>query len=693
MGMLIVGVLLTACAEEHAPPPDNAVEAGLPDVKGFTGAHTRIVWVQDMGDGEDFYGQGDHLRLMGFDSQDGQGERPILPDIGHYAKPVISPKGDQVLFSDRNTGKIFIVNWDGSNLREIGQGRTLTTWMDRSSDREWVYAGRNQGQKEREHGLVVRFSLDDPEHAETVWDSTYVNENNFLLSADGTHASVNTPHGMGIADLSTGQWEKYGEGCWTNLAPDNSYLLWIFEGSHRKASIFEPQTHERRSVAVNGAPGIDGHRVFHPRWSNHRQFFAVTGPFREGIRGGGQDVEIYLGRFNADITEVEDWLRITHNDHADFYPDVWIAPDLAEASTSSQQKTLQASNDSARGRRSSWPENQQGLLFLWDNRGAQNEVVSDKSGKSRFFTLEAKGLARYGRFLEMIPQGGYFALEQTVAQDVLTDLAKASSWSLEALITPDTSQLNQFGIIAALVNAQTDHLISLVQDGSDLVLHLHGPDAQDDREGKAFALGQMQPGQALHVLVSFGKDAVSAYLNGVSAEKTQVTTNLRKTQDNGVFFGNTPSTRMPWQGGLESVAIYSREVGAAEALRNYTSLQSKLAHRQKAPEVVVQARLTESTPLPSVERIAPYRRALATNIYVIENVLQGEMPEISPGNSILAAHWVIMDEQILPGASRSEGQAFTMRLQRMEDRPELEGEWLGMDVSDVLLPLFYDVES
>ena len=71
--------------------------------------------------------------------------------------------------------------------------------------------------------------------------------------------------------------------------------------------------------------------VYHPRWSNHPRFLAVTGPYRVGgggnrIRGGGQGVEIYLGRFSPDHRRVEAWVQITANDSADFYPDVWIDP-------------------------------------------------------------------------------------------------------------------------------------------------------------------------------------------------------------------------------------------------------------------------------------------------------------------------------------------------------------------------------
>ncbi len=78
-------------------------------------------------------------------------------------------------------------------------------------------------------------------------------------------------------------------------------------------------------------PGIDGFEVYHPQWSNHPRFLTMTGPYSVGdgdnkIYGGGNGVEIYVGRFSPDHTRVEAWVRVTANDAPDFFPDVWIDP-------------------------------------------------------------------------------------------------------------------------------------------------------------------------------------------------------------------------------------------------------------------------------------------------------------------------------------------------------------------------------
>ncbi|MGH9462564.1 MAG: hypothetical protein ACRD1X_15220, partial [Vicinamibacteria bacterium] len=110
-------------------------------------------------------------------------------------------------------------------------------------------------------------------------------------------------------------------------------MLWIFDGAHRNLTIVDSDNRkERWKVSIHSAPGIDGYEIYHPRWSNHPRFLAITGPYTVGteankIRGGGEQVEIHVGRFATDFSSVERWVQVSHNERADFYPDVWIDPD------------------------------------------------------------------------------------------------------------------------------------------------------------------------------------------------------------------------------------------------------------------------------------------------------------------------------------------------------------------------------
>jgi hypothetical protein len=298
----------------------------------LAGSRLRVVWVQDMGDGRDVDTVGSHLRLMGLDTGDGKGERVIL-GTGNYAKPLIAPRGDRVVYTDRIRKKVYVVNWDGSGLRELFGGVGLALWQDPRDGREWVYYGFEEMQKGGwTCPAVYRTLLDRPGAGEPVWNKAPVNVDSFQLSEDGRMAGGNFPWPEGgVAELPNKSIKILTKGCWPAFATvKGKPFYWIFDGSHRNLTIFELQNNKRWQVSINGAPGIDGHEVYHPRWSNDPRVMAMTGPYKMGsggnlIAGGGPAVEIYVGRFNADLTAIESWWQATRNERADFFPDVWVA--------------------------------------------------------------------------------------------------------------------------------------------------------------------------------------------------------------------------------------------------------------------------------------------------------------------------------------------------------------------------------
>lgn len=308
--------------------------ADISERGALSGARTRVVWVQDMGDGRDVDTVGSNLRLMGLDTGDGKGERAILGTVGNYAKPLITPRGDRVVYSNRAQKKIYVVNWDGSGLRELSGGFGLAVWRDPQGGREWIYYGFEMM---HEGGwtcpAVYRTLLDRPGAGELVWNRAPVNVDSFQLSADGRMAGGNFPWPEGgVAELPNKSLKTFTKGCWPAFTTvKGNPFYWIFDGAHRNLTIFDLKNNKRWQVRINGAPGIDGHEIYHPRWSNDPRVMAMTGPYKVGsgtnrILAGGREVEIHIGRFNADFTAIESWWQVSKNDRGDFFPDVWVAP-------------------------------------------------------------------------------------------------------------------------------------------------------------------------------------------------------------------------------------------------------------------------------------------------------------------------------------------------------------------------------
>ena len=343
---LLTAVLVVAvgCSRPTPPQPTTSADAQVEvspaahtestpgaaasDTRALTGAHTRLVWVQH--DGSDPFAEGTNLVVMGYDSDDGQGERAIVGQRANYAKPLLTPDGQRVVFSTvraGDDGEMFIVGFDGSGLQSLGPGFALHVQADPAGD--WLYVGT--GHREFHYGTVSRMRLTAPQAREVVWDTTRVNRDTFQVSADGQFAGGLFPWPeAGVANLGTRTAQRLGDGCWTAICQVGAPLFWYFDGAHRNLTFVDVPTDRRWMVPINTAPGFSNPEVYHPRWANHPRFFAMSGPYNQGggnqVRSGGAQVEIHLGRFSADFTRVEAWVQVTRNGAADAYPDVWVAP-------------------------------------------------------------------------------------------------------------------------------------------------------------------------------------------------------------------------------------------------------------------------------------------------------------------------------------------------------------------------------
>ena len=326
----VVPTNTVSAVEPAEPPPPASVR---PAASQTDTPWTRVAWTRDVGDGTDVISFGDRLVLMVQDSRDGRGERVLVEPPSSYAKPLVTPSGAEVVYSIRGEGTVYAIRWDGSQRRRLADGFALAVWPDPHGGDEWVYVGDDEESTDPpSYHSIYRYRLADPSRRELVWNAQPVSGDGFQLSADGRHAGGLFPWPKaGVADLDAGTWEQLGDGCWTAFSVDGPNIFWYFDGAHRTLTLIDIESKQRWQVGINGAPGIDGFEVWHPRWTNDSRFFVMTGPYTVGqrdnkIRGGGNQVEIYLGEFSADFSAVERWRQITHNDAPDFYPDAWIDP-------------------------------------------------------------------------------------------------------------------------------------------------------------------------------------------------------------------------------------------------------------------------------------------------------------------------------------------------------------------------------
>src|SRR5437899_2671484 len=124
----------------------------------------------------------------------GRAERTLLAEVRNYVKPLFTPDGKRVIYSDRYGKDIFVVNWDGTGQRRLGAGFAVEVWADPTGGDTWVYAATQVGKiNSINFKSVKRTKLDGKTRWEPVWDKTEISPDNFQLSADGRHAGGEFP--------------------------------------------------------------------------------------------------------------------------------------------------------------------------------------------------------------------------------------------------------------------------------------------------------------------------------------------------------------------------------------------------------------------------------------------------------------------------------------------------------------------
>jgi hypothetical protein len=639
----------------------------------LTGAHTRVVWMRDVAENRGTRGETEDFQLMGYDSRDGRGVRAILGARGNYFRPLLTPDGRRVVFSKFGAREVWVVDFDGSNLRRVGPGIAAALWADPNTGITWVY-----GSDVARAGPLVRYPLDDPGQVETLWTKTPiipVMPGNLQVSADGLKMAANLPWPVsGVAQLPDGAWAQTGRGCWPAIAPDHSYLSWTFDGRHRNLLMHDPWENRDWKVKISGAPGVDDHEVYHPRWSNHPRFMAMSGPYREGkknkrLGGGGAGVDIHVGRFNEDFTEIEAWANVTGSDRAEFYPDVWVEGGDTYQSKFSRPGAPSPIVPPQPALADNWPGTDSGLVFLWQDNRAGNAMAQEKLGSAALAVAE--GEARFGPDNEMWLQNGSVRVEG-FDERMVAKIKKKEAFTVEFVLT--TADREQFGPrrIITLSDGRSDLAFFAGQNFDKLVFRLRT--SETGPRGHEAEIAALEPGREYHVAVSYARDVLTAYVDG-----RRVLISPQFPGDLGVWpedarllFGDEwEGVNRQWSGLLEGVAIYDRKITDEEAARKAELYRAILAARPERPVETAELELVRRHEPPDLEEISPYRRALVLNLY---RVLDGS-PVADENGEVRVAEWILLDgEEPEANKARQPGTRRTMRLQKFEDHPQLESE-------------------
>jgi VanZ family protein len=142
------------------------------------------------------------------------------------------------------------------------------------------------------------------------------------------------------------------------------------------------------------------------------------------------------------------------------------------------------------------------------------------------------------------------------------------SYSLELLLRPASAE-SYYTILS--IYAPTRPKQFLVRQWTDglLVTHDAGVNRDRTRTIKFDVDHVFRPGRLVLVSISSGSKGTTVYVDGQSAETIPRFTISRSELSGEIVLGTSPVTYHPWLGELQGLAIYSKELTSAEAIRHY----------------------------------------------------------------------------------------------------------------------------
>ena len=700
---LLIGSLthtLVASAQTNSPDP----------VGQFTGAPTRIVWVQDNSPGNrDIQAQGTQLQLMGYDSLDGQHERPLLQARSNYARPLLSPNGRQVIFTDRVRGRVMLLDWGSQQPKTLARGAALCTWHDHLAKTDWVVVGQRIGQAGSYfYRNLTRIRLDNPAVSIPLWSKTRISPDNFQLSRNGRFAAGVFPWpngGLVQLDSPSHSLTHLGKGCWASLAPDNSRLAWVFDGPHRHLKLSAPDDGPKWKVAVGHVARLaktpslpttgPGDEMFHPRWSNHVRFLVLTGPYnRKGpvnaVSGGGPQVEIYLARFHNDFRTIQSAIRISNNSRPDFFPDAWIAngpasqvPDKALVTTQPITKTDVH-----------WPPDVPKLIWAFQDTRRPLQLPANSLRPEITCRARLSGRTRPGRSFQLQLSNGNATISPT-DPGLVAHWNKHHTLTISMLLTVTPANSKRPGVLLAIEppanTAKPDDTRKLQltltpqSDGTRLALSLS--------KTTTLNLANLKPETPTHLVITLDPKGVSLRIDGQPARRltppfTAALNQLHLPPDSQVTWGNNASKLRPCEALISHITVSANVLNNAQSQPLCDAANRVRKSLRPARRVVVRARCVDTSPVPRPTQIAPYRRALVYHHYRIDQVESGKIthPEI------LVAHWAILDGKLQSSRRPTIGRIVRLVIEPISDHAQLDSERQVMEVERIDLPLFLDVQ-
>jgi hypothetical protein len=339
-----------------------------------------------------------------------------------------------------------------------------------------------------------------------------------------------------------------------------------------------------------------------------------------------------------------------------------------------------------------WPVDRTDLLLLWSGDQRQRFHYDAGAGRRLQTQLSRDGIARIGRGGELVLRGGTLDA-RGAGRGIPVAIRESNAFTLEAVITPYSGTQGSPNQPRRIISCNAGPKLgqanfALCQQADALMLYCYTKPAEGKAAVRVVELCTLAPNQPNHVVVSYEKEGLRAYLNGKEVPAPQDLNGELPWRDvvyqSGLTFGGHPKDPRTWWGEVYRVALFARAIGEKEVTSNYRASRKTFIDRPS--QVQLRAKLTAKSEIPSVADIAPYIDALIVNEYEVLKILSGKYKP----KRIRVAQWGMINKA--PRAIGKPGTEVELRLESFEAHPAFENDPLRDTLDeDFELDLYFDV--
>jgi hypothetical protein len=255
-------------------------------IRALTGRTTRLVWVRGTDGKGDAFGPREGslqpiYRIVALDTDDGGRERYLVPQGGTNSRPLITPSGGRVVWSDCDR-IIWVIDWDGTNRRQLCKAEVAVGVAEDPPGTDWVYVAEGTGGGEG-YASIVRYQIDNPRTREVAWDKSR-SIDKWEISRDGTFGASRYPATVGSVTLPNGEFLPVAQyGCTPGISGDGTTVMHMITVSHAGIYLYNRDGSNKRVINFGNGPSSEGLRRAEYWWAAFARydgrFITFGGPF------------------------------------------------------------------------------------------------------------------------------------------------------------------------------------------------------------------------------------------------------------------------------------------------------------------------------------------------------------------------------------------------------------------------------